>query len=311
MTLLITKRSLFFLPLMKPDTVGVKRLVIRSIIGWCVGSYWRRMTRPGSLKNYVFFPGRIKRTWIYLCNQKLVNYHSQKFLSVSLLFLPIFLRLQPLPTPALILLNLCVSLAATLVIVLIAVTPGDGKNVCRTAAAFFHYFLLSTFLWMLMEGICVYSRVAEMTTLSLSRGSRLSYIMVSWGESMLSSAFHHQLIALATYALANQSFKRPPFFSNICARQCWHTCASAMSYAFPDLRTMKNRLIVSSCRSFPAEHITHRKRENDSSDNLLLSVYRSKNQSSNGARFESARRRCVESLDKALYSHCPKEKPSH
>ena len=29
---------------------------------------------------------------------------------------------------------------------------------------------------------------------------------------------------------------------------------------------------------------------------------------SNGPRFESGRGRCVESLDKALYSHCPKEK---
>ena len=32
---------------------------------------------------------------------------------------------------------------------------------------------------------------------------------------------------------------------------------------------------------------------------------------SNGPRFESGRGRCVESLDKARYSHCPKEKPSH
>ena len=32
---------------------------------------------------------------------------------------------------------------------------------------------------------------------------------------------------------------------------------------------------------------------------------------SNGPRFETGRGRCVESLDKALYSHCPKEKPSH
>ena len=32
---------------------------------------------------------------------------------------------------------------------------------------------------------------------------------------------------------------------------------------------------------------------------------------SNGPRFESGRGRCVESLDKALHSHCPKEKPSH
>ena len=32
---------------------------------------------------------------------------------------------------------------------------------------------------------------------------------------------------------------------------------------------------------------------------------------SNGPRCESGRGRCVESLDKALYSHWPKEKPSH
>ena len=31
----------------------------------------------------------------------------------------------------------------------------------------------------------------------------------------------------------------------------------------------------------------------------------------NGPRFESSCGRCVESLDKALYSHCPQEKPSH
>ena len=30
---------------------------------------------------------------------------------------------------------------------------------------------------------------------------------------------------------------------------------------------------------------------------------------SNGPRFEAGRGRCVESSDKALYSHCPKEKP--
>ena len=32
---------------------------------------------------------------------------------------------------------------------------------------------------------------------------------------------------------------------------------------------------------------------------------------SNGPQFQSGHGRCVESLDKALYSHCPKEKPSH
>ena len=40
---------------MKPHTVGVKRLVIRSVTGWCAGKHWRRMTRSaGSLKDYIF-----------------------------------------------------------------------------------------------------------------------------------------------------------------------------------------------------------------------------------------------------------------
>ena len=42
--------SLLFLPLKKPHTVGVKRLGIRSVIGWCMGNYWRRADRgPSSL----------------------------------------------------------------------------------------------------------------------------------------------------------------------------------------------------------------------------------------------------------------------
>ena len=40
------------LPPKKPHTVGVKRLAIRSVIGWLLGNFWRRMSRPGSLKNY-------------------------------------------------------------------------------------------------------------------------------------------------------------------------------------------------------------------------------------------------------------------
>ena len=44
---------------------------------------------------------------------------------------------------------------------------------------------------------------------------------------------------------------------------------------------------------------------------LSSSLHRTSAVGSNGPRFESGRGRCVESLDKVLYSHCPKEKPSH
>ena len=57
----------------------------------------------------------------------------------------------------------------------------------------------------------------------------------------------------------------------------------------------------------------------DEGDRIGVSTYRRRSGQSvtasdfgsNGPRFESGRGRCVESLDKALYSHCPKEKPSH
>ena len=67
-------------------------------------------------------------------------------------------RNSPLPEVVKIILNLCVSLIGLLIMVLLAVTPNDGSGRCTAAAMILHYFLISSFLWMLMEGIHMYKR---------------------------------------------------------------------------------------------------------------------------------------------------------
>ena len=62
----LCEASSLFLPLKKPHTVGVKRLEIRSVKGWCVGNYWKNMTRPGSLKNCMEIVRCQSTWWIYL-----------------------------------------------------------------------------------------------------------------------------------------------------------------------------------------------------------------------------------------------------
>ena len=42
---------LISLPLKKPHTVGVKRLEIRSVIGWCMGKYWEKQKFIFTLKS--------------------------------------------------------------------------------------------------------------------------------------------------------------------------------------------------------------------------------------------------------------------
>ena len=65
----------------------------------------------------------------------------------------------------------------------------------------------------------------------------------------------------------------------------------------------QNLLRIASQHTWPCCPIKRRRRSGQS---VAASDF-----GSHGPRFESGRGRCVESLDKALYSHCPKEKPSH
>ena len=75
---------------------------------------------------------------------------------------------------------------------------------------------------------------------------------------------------------------------------------------------------LQSGRTFALSKVIRRQRFAEESSGGAVAKGRRSGQSvtasdfgSNGPRFESGRGRSVESLDKALYSHCPKEKPSH
>ena len=74
----------------------------------------------------------------------------------------LFRKTSQLSQPRKILLNLCVSLIGLLIMVLLAVTPNDGSGRCTAAAMILHYFLLSSFLWMLLEGINMYIRLVKL-----------------------------------------------------------------------------------------------------------------------------------------------------
>ena len=64
--------------------------------------------------------------------------------------------------------------------------------------------------------------------------------------------------------------------------------------------------VPNSLRFAHAVHFAHGRQGRRSGQSVTASDF-----GSNGPRFESGCGRCVESLDKALYSQCPKEKPSH
>lgn len=70
---------------------------------------------------------------------------------------------------------------ATLILMLVAVGPSDGKFNCMLAAALLHYFMLSTFLWMLMEGVLLYTKIARAGSASINITMKKA-AMVAWGE---------------------------------------------------------------------------------------------------------------------------------
>ena len=67
-----------------------------------------------------------------------------------------------------------------------------------------------------------------------------------------------------------------------------------------------NAVLVQGAVRFPHAESEVKRRRWRSGQSVTASDF-----GSNGPRFESDRGRCVESLDKALYSRCPKKKPSH
>ena len=85
--------------------------------------------------------------------------------------------------------------------------------------------------------------------------------------------------------------------------RCWDNCRWLV--AIRKLLALKKLTMVGHASSFvdiPSDIV-----QRTAHKHIPIQLHYKKN----GPRFESGRGRCVESSDKALYSHCPKEKPSH
>lgn len=100
-----------------------------------------------------------------------------------------------MPSPLKILLQFCVALMGALLLVLIGIQPEDGENWCTIASALLHYFLLSSFLWMLMEGINMYIQLVRV----IHPGRNFSIVkwsaIIAWGMCLPFDLFTFSIVS--------------------------------------------------------------------------------------------------------------------
>ena len=84
--------------------------------------------------------------------------------------------------PPKILLSLCISLIALLVVFLVGAERTSNKVGCRIIGAFLHYFMLTTFLWMAVEA----ENLHHMFVTVFKRRSQAKFIglasLIAWGK---------------------------------------------------------------------------------------------------------------------------------
>ena len=102
--------------------------------------------------------------------------------SIVLVFRELNKRLAPK-----ILISLCSSLLALLVVFLVGIERTKNSLVCHTVAALLHYFMLTTFIWMAVEAVNLY----RMLVTVFRKGSRSRFFTaasaVAWGKHQFSN----------------------------------------------------------------------------------------------------------------------------
>ena len=104
-------------------------------------------------------------------------------LQLQLISITFYFRRLREKLPPKILLCLCVSLTATLLIFLIGVSRTESRVQCQATAILLHYFLLSTTFWMTVEGLNLY--LCFVKVMDRGRSSRIFMLRSSffaWGE---------------------------------------------------------------------------------------------------------------------------------
>ncbi|XP_074662603.1 adhesion G-protein coupled receptor G4-like [Tubulanus polymorphus] len=131
-------------------------------------------------------------------------------LTVTLLTYILFQKLRK-SNPSKVLINLCASLLflnLCFVIGSLATSNSDNLPGCKTAAVFIHYFLLSSFAWMLIESFYMYMALIKVLNTYISR-FMLKAMLFGWGFPL-----PILIITLAVYGSDNYGPQGPGKF-------CW------------------------------------------------------------------------------------------
>lgn len=91
--------------------------------------------------------------------------------------------------PPKILINLCISLMAVLIIFLAGAEKTEPRIGCQVVAALLHYFILSTFFWMAVEGLNLYRNFVKVFSGGASNSRFLmNALLFAWGTPLVITA---------------------------------------------------------------------------------------------------------------------------
>ena len=111
--------------------------------------------------------------------QKILQNHK---LGTSLSLVLIYIRKLREKLPPKILISLCVSLLALLIVFLVGIEKTSNKVGCQVVAVLLHYFLLTTFFWMGVEAVNIYQMFVKVFRKGSERRFLLRSTLVAWGK---------------------------------------------------------------------------------------------------------------------------------
>ncbi|CAM9668394.1 unnamed protein product [Lampetra planeri] len=110
--------------------------------------------------------------------------------------------------------NLFLALTAAQIVLLCSGSTTTNRVACTAVTALLHLFFMAAFMWMLVEGLLLWSKVV---TVNLSEESRMKhYYLIGWGIPVL--------IVAITLAAAHEDYTA--------ARHCWLNVHSGVIWAF-------------------------------------------------------------------------------
>ena len=94
----------------------------------------------------------------------------------------VFIRKLQEKLPPKILISLCVSLLALLIIFWVGIDKTSHKIACQVVAVLLHYFILTTFFWMGVEAVNIYQMFVKVFRGGSQKRFLLKSSLAAWGK---------------------------------------------------------------------------------------------------------------------------------